>query len=100
VGVEALWRALRNLPPGGPTRLLEQGTIIAVVVASAGGLGIVVGGGAPADSLHYVYAAIALAIMPFVSSITGRLGARPRALVTLTAAIVALVVIVRLFQTG
>jgi hypothetical protein len=100
VGIEALWRALRNLPPGRWARLLEQGTLIAIVIASAGGLGIVVGGGAPADSLHYVYAAVALAVMPFASSISARLGARTRALVTFGAAIVALVVMVRLFQTG
>jgi hypothetical protein len=100
VALEAAWRALRNVPVGRVAEGLQAVLLIALVVASAGGLGLVVGGGQPSESLHHIYAVIALGIMPLGSAFTRRARPRTRALVTLGAALVALVVIGRLFQTG
>jgi hypothetical protein len=100
VALEAAWRALRDLPPSRTTRLLANIALVVVVVASAGGLGIVVGGGGPADSLHYVYAAIALFALPLTTSLTRNLRPRAAALMLLVVAIALLVVMARLFQTG
>ena len=79
---------------------LDQIVLLAFLIASAGGLGVVVGGGSPASSLHYVYSVVGIGLLPLASTLTRGRSARLRAGTTLVAAIVALVVIVRLFQTG
>lgn len=80
--------------------MLANITLIAVLIASAGGLGILLGGGAPADSLHYVYAAIALVALPLTTSLTRNRRPRTAAVIVLVVAVALLVVIARLFQTG
>ena len=100
VAVEAAWRAFRDLPPSQTTGLLANITLIAVLIASAGGLGILVGGGAPADSLHFVYGAIALVALPLATSLTRNRPPRTAAVIVLVVAVALLVVIARLFQTG
>ena len=100
VAFEAAWRAFRNLPPSPTTRLLANVALIAVLIASAGGLGILIGGGAPADSLHYVYGAIALSALPVTTSLTRNRRPRTAAVVLLVVAVALLVVVARLFQTG
>lgn len=79
---------------------LSSATIVLVVVAAAGGLGILVGGGAPADSLHYVYALIAILSLPLVATLTRRRTPRVTAGLVLVVALVLIVVLLRLFQTG
>ena len=69
-------------------------------MASAGGLGIVVGGGAPADSLHYVYGAIAIFALPLTASLVKASRPRTAAAAVSVVAIALLVVILRLFLTG
>ena len=100
VAFEAAWRAFRDLPPSQTTGLLANITLIVVLIASAGGLGILLGGGAPADSLHYVYAAIALVALPLATSLTRNRRPRTTAVIILVIAVALLVVIARLFQTG
>jgi len=100
VAIEAAWRWLRRLAPSPLTERLEQILLIALVVSSAGGLGVLVGGGQPHQQLHYLYAAIALAVIPIASFGTRGRTPRLRAGVSAVAAIVALIVIARLFQTG
>jgi len=100
VAIEAAWRAVRSLPPSQTTGLLANITLITVLIASAGGLGILLGGGAPADSLHYVYAAIALVALPITTSLTRNRRPRTAAVIVAVVAIALLVVIARLFQTG
>jgi hypothetical protein len=100
VGLEAAWRAWRRAPPGRPAERLEQLVIIALVVTVAGGLGLLVGGARPREILHFVYAILALGALAVADSIARRAGPRPRAMATLVAALVALAVIARLFQTG
>ncbi|MHB8959071.1 MAG: hypothetical protein ACYDAN_05535 [Candidatus Limnocylindrales bacterium] len=68
------------------------------------GLGIVSGlivlltGGAPSDPLHFVYAVVALAVLPVVR-FWDRL-ARRRALALAVGAVVLAALMLRLFQTG
>lgn len=100
VAFEAAWRAFRDLPPSHTTGLLANITLIVVLIASAGGLGILLGGGAPTDSLHYVYAAIALVALPLATSLTRNRRPRTTAVIVLVIAVALLVVIARLFQTG
>lgn len=71
-----------------------------LVVTIAGGLGLLVGGGRPRELLHFVYAIVALGIVPVVDSLSRRAGPRPRGIATFAAALIALAVVVRLFQTG
>ena len=100
VALEAGWRALRNLPPGLWSTRLNNIALIAVLVASAGGLGMVVGGGGPADSLHYVYGALAIFALPLTTSLVKTTRPRVAASVLFVVAVALLVVILRLFQTG
>lgn len=70
------------------------------MVTAAGGLGLLVGGTGPRDTLHLVYGMVALGSLPIGNALSR--GARPRraALIALAARIVLVAVIVRLFQTG
>lgn len=99
-GVEAAWRLVRRAPPERLAERLDQVVLLVLLVTSAGGLGVVAGGGGPANSLHYVYTVVALALLPLASTFTRGRSARVRAGATVVAAIVALVVVLRLFQTG
>ena len=100
VGLEAAWRAWRRAPPAIWAGRLEALLLVALFVTIAGGLGLVAGGGGPREALHFVYAVVAIGALPIANSITRRAGLRVRALATLTAVLVMLIVIVRLFGTG
>jgi hypothetical protein len=100
VGLEATWRAYRRSPRGLPAARLERLVILALVVTVAGGLGLLAGGGRPREILHFVYAIVALGALAVADSIARRTGPRQRAIANLIGALVALVVISRLFQTG
>jgi len=71
-----------------------------VIIAAAGGLGLLLGGSGPRESLHFVYALLAAAALPVADSLARNAKPRRRAIVTAVAALVALVLIARLFQTG
>jgi hypothetical protein len=97
---EAAVRLVRGRPPG---RLAARGlavVLILVVMAAAGGLALLVGGHRPREWWHAMYAGFAFAMIPLADSITLRAGARWKALARLIGALIALEVIVRLFQTG
>jgi hypothetical protein len=100
VVVEAGWRFVTRRPPGKRTEQLSAVGFIAVAIAAAGGLGILVGGGAPADSLHYVYAGIALVGLPLTATFTRARSPRVTAGLVFVVGLVLLVVLLRLFQTG
>jgi hypothetical protein len=99
-GIEGAWRAWRATPPGVLAGRLDAAVLLTVGVAGAGGLGVLVGGGQPADSLHYLYAVLAFGLVPVSGSLASRSSARVRGVVTFIASAVALVVIARLFATG
>jgi hypothetical protein len=58
------------------------------------------GGGGPADSLHYVYGAIAIFALPLTTSLLRTARPRVAGSALFAVAIALLVVILRLFQTG
>ncbi len=100
VTVEAAVRLVRGRPPG---RFAARGlavVLILVVMAAAGGLALLVGGHRPREWWHAMYAGFAFAMIPLADSITLRASARWKALARLIGALIALEVIVRLFQTG
>ncbi len=97
---EAAVRLVRGRLPG---RFASQSLVVVlilVVMAAAGGLALLVGGHRPKEWWHAMYAGFALAMIPLADSITLRASARWKALARLTGGLVALEVIVRLFQTG
>jgi hypothetical protein len=100
VGIEGAWRAWRARPPGRLADRLDGLLLLAVVVTSAGGLGLVVGGGRPSDALHFIYGLVALGIVPTAAYLSRQASARQRGMATTFGTLVALAVIVRLFQTG
>ncbi len=100
VAIAAAWRAWQAQPRGMASERLEAVLLIVVGVAIAGGLGMLVGGARPAESLHFFYAALALGAVPVATSLGRRASARAAALATLVGALVASVLIARLFQTG
>jgi hypothetical protein len=73
---------------------------LALIITMAGGLGLLAGGGQPREFLHFIYAIVALGAVPIAASISRRASPRQRGIATLAGALVALVVIARLFGTG
>ena len=100
VGAEAAVRAWRARPPGPRVALLGRVTLLVLVVTSAGGLGILLAGGGPHEPLHLLYAVLAIGSLPVADSLARAAGPRWRAVVTLVAAAVLFVLILRLIQTG
>lgn len=99
-GLEGALRAVRRTPPGWFTARLEGVLLLALVVTSAGGLGLLVGGAGPREALHFVYAIVALGLLPLASSLARRFEPRRQGLATFLGALITLVVIARLFGTG
>jgi hypothetical protein len=91
---------INRRPPGDLTERIEQICLIAIVVTGAGGLGLLVGGDRPREVLHFVYAIVALGALPLASSLARRMSPRRRGFTSLIGAVVALVVVARLFGTG
>jgi hypothetical protein len=100
VGIEAGVRAGRNRPPGTLAARLSGLMLLVLGLAAAGGLGLFVGGSRPHEELHLLYGALAFAPVPVVNAFSGRASIRGRALATALAALIGLVVILRLFMTG
>jgi len=100
VGIEAAIRAWRSVPPAPPVVRLNRLMILVLVVTSAGGLGILLAGGGPHEPLHFLYAILAIGSLPVADSLARKASPRRRAVITLIAAIVLLVLLARLFQTG
>lgn len=100
VGLDGGRRAWRRAPPGDMTARLEAVLLVMLGVTIAGGLGLLVGGGRPREVLHFVYAIVVLGSVPIAVTVSARASPRTRGLASLAGAIVALVVVARLFGTG
>jgi hypothetical protein len=96
----AAWRALRGQPVGPAGDQLESVVLIVVLITIAGGLGLFVSGPGPKEGLHFLYGALAFGILPVARSISQRWDARRQSITIAIAALVVLVVLVRLFSTG
>ena len=100
VGVDAARRAAQRRPRGTFSERLQTALLMTLVITSAGGLGLLVGGSGPTESLHVLYAILALGSLPVADSLVRRSSPRRQAVTTLVAALVAAVLVARLFQTG
>lgn len=100
VALDAGWRAWRRRTRGPLADRLEAVVLILLVITSAGGLGILIGGSGPAEPLHFLYAVLALGSLPVANSLSRNASTRRQALITFVTAVVAIVLIARLFQTG
>jgi hypothetical protein len=100
VGLEAAIRLVRNRKPGTLAARLAESVLLILGITAASGLGMFVGGARPQEMLHLLYAALAFAAIPVTNMFAGRLSPRARALATIVAALIGLVLIVRLFMTG
>ena len=74
--------------------------LVLLAVTIAGGLGLLVGGGRPHEALHFVYAIVVLGTLPIAASLTRRASPRSQGIASLVGALVALIVVARLFGTG
>jgi len=100
VAAEGAARLVRAQPPG---RLASAGSGAVVVLlgmTAAGGLALLLGGRRPTEWLHLVYALLALGLVPLADALAAQASPRRRALARLLGALVAVVVIARLFATG
>lgn len=87
--------------PGGSAFDRFQAAVVSMLlVGSAGGLILLATGARPADGLHLLYAAIALAVVPLARSFTRRPGGRGAAALLLAAFVALGAVLYRLFTTG
>ena len=100
VAVEGAVRLVAARPPGRLAGVGSGSVTILVGMAAAGGLALLVGGHRPREWLHLVYALVALGLIPLADSLVAQASPRRRALARLLGALVAAVVIARLFATG
>lgn len=99
-GLEACVRLVCNRKPGTLAARLSESVLLILGITAASGLGMFVGGARPHEGLHLLYAGLAFAVIPVTDMLAGRLSPRARALATAFAALISLVLIVRLFMTG
>lgn len=99
-GVEGAGRALAGRSAGRLASITSGLVLVVVGMTGAGGLAMLVQGERPRELLHYMYAVLAFGLIPVVDSLTVRLEPRQQGLARLSAALIALVVILRLFATG
>ena len=86
---------------GGPRFERFQAVVVSVlIVEAASGLLLLVSGARPAEGLHLLYAAIAIALIPLARSFLGRAGGRGASALLLVAFVVLGAVVYRLFTTG
>jgi hypothetical protein len=96
---EAAVSTVSGRPPG---KLASAGSnvLLVLLMTAAGGLALLVAGHRPNQSLHLMYAVVAFGLTPLAGSLTARAPPRVQALARLFGAAIALVAMVRLFQTG
>jgi hypothetical protein len=100
VAGEAAVRLVRAQPPGRLAAAGSGAVTILLGMAAAGGLALLLDGQRPKEWLHLVYALLAFALVPLADSLAAQATPRRRAVARLLGALVALVVLARLFATG
>lgn len=79
---------------------VQAAVVAALVVGAASGLVRLASGEGPADGLHLLYAAVAIALIPLARSFPGRTTGRGPTGLLLVAFVVLGAVLFRLFTTG
>jgi hypothetical protein len=97
---DAVVRTVRGGPPGELASTGSKVLLVLLMMTAAGGLALLVGGHRPKELLHIMYAAVAFGPNPLADSLAARAAPHRKALTRLFAATIALVAVVRLFQTG
>jgi hypothetical protein len=100
LAVHAVARSWHGTAPTRLTEALEVAFVLSIGVTSAGGLGVLAGGGHPRDPLHLFYAVAALSAIPIAATISRHATSRRRAVASALATLVILIVAARLYQTG
>lgn len=100
VGIESASRAVTRRPPGRLSAWLSAIASLALVVTIGFGLALLFGGSQPAESLHFMYAVLALAAIPIVQAYVPKDNPRRLGWATLLGVLLTLVLIWRLFSTG
>ena len=86
---------------GGPAfEWFQAATVSVLAVTSASGLLLLALGSTPGDGLHFLYAAVAIALLPLARSFLGRSAARRTSALLAVAFAVLGAVLYRLFTTG
>jgi len=98
--IEASARAFTGRAPGRFSAATSGIVVVVVGMTAAGGVAMLARGERPRELLHFIYAALALALVPIGDSLTARANSRRRAIARLVAALATLGVIARLFATG
>jgi hypothetical protein len=100
VATEGAVRLVRAGPPGRVASVGSGAVAVLLGMTAAGGLALLLGGQRPKEWLHLVYALLAFGLVPLADSFAAQATPRRRAVARLVGALVALVVIARLFATG
>lgn len=100
IGVDGGVRAWRCTPPGRLSERIVVVLLVVLIISIAGGLGILIGGARPAEPLHFVYAIVVLGVLPIAETLSRKSSPRRRGIATLLGALVAVIVLARLFATG
>jgi hypothetical protein len=77
----------------------QASIVILFIAASVAGLGLLISSGQPRESLHFVYSAIAIAVLPLARSFTPATDRRA-GIAAFAAFVVLAFVLYRLFATG
>ena len=87
--------------PGSRKFEQAQAAIVSVfLIAAVSGVPLLLTGARPSEGLHFLYAVVALAVIPLARSFLGRTSARSAAALLLVALVVLGAVTYRLFTTG
>lgn len=101
VGVAwSLLRLARGRPEASGFVRFQAAAVSLIIVGAASGVLMFLAGARPAEGLHLLYSAIAVAIIPLARSFVGRTSSRGAALLFFVAFVVLTAVTYRLFTTG
>jgi hypothetical protein len=100
VAGEGAVRLVAARPPGRLATVGSGAVTILVGMTAAGGLALLLAGRRPTEWLHLIYALLAFGLVPLADSLVAQASPRRRALARLLGALIAAVVILRLFATG
>ena len=99
-GVEGAVRAWVGRPPGTLAARAAALVLIFLGMTIAGGVGLLLSGHRPHESLHFLYALLIFAAIPVTGRLSSQALPRTQGLVTVGAAVLAIGLLARLIATG